>query len=84
MQAIRQNHNKAVEILKKVFTGGNVEPSLNIKMSTKDVVYVAFYVGDNLMIKNPDTIDEAVEQLKRNGLVLEALESLQNYLLFGM
>ena len=41
MQAIRQNHNKAVEILKKVFTGGNVEPSLNIKMSTKDVVYVA-------------------------------------------
>ena len=43
-------------------------------------VYVALQVDDDLMIKNIKTKDEAVEQLKKNGLVLKVFVSLQDYL----
>ena len=42
-----------------------------LKQSTKGIVYVALYIDDNLMIGIPDAIDEAVEQLKKNDLVLK-------------
>ena len=95
VQATRQYHEKAVEILGKVgFARGNVNPCLDMKntrvnvnpcldmkKNTKGIIYIASYVDDDLMIGNPEAIDKVLEQLKKNGLVLKVSDSLQDYLL---
>ena len=71
-----QYNKKAMEILKKVgFTRGNDDPCLCMKKSTKGIVYVTLYTDDNLMIESPESINDAAEQLKKNGLVLKVMES---------
>ena len=50
-----------------------------MKNSAKGIVYVVLYVFNNLLVVKPKTIDEAVEQLKKNELVLKVTESLQAY-----
>ena len=72
---------KAVKILKNFgFMRGNVDPCLNVKKSLKGIVYIACYVGSNLMLGNFKVTDNALSALKNNGLVLKVLEGLQDYL----
>ena len=67
--------------MKKVgFTRGNVDLCLYRKKSTNSIASIAMNLDDDLMIENPKTADETVEQLKKNGLVLKLMESLQDYL----
>ena len=53
---------------------GNDNPCLYVKKSAKGVVYVALYVDDSLMVGNIEAKD------RENGLVLEIMERLQDYL----
>ena len=81
VQAVCQYHKKVIKILKSFgFIGGNIDPCLYVKKSAKGIVYVAFYLDDNLMIGNSATIDEAILALKNKGLVLKIMEGLQDYL----
>ena len=81
VQVAWQYYKKAIEILKNSdFIGGTIDPCLYVKKSAKDVVYVALYVDDNLMIGDITTIDDAIKALKCKGLVLKIVEGLQDYL----
>ena len=76
VKAACQYYKKAVEILKSSsFIGGNIDPCLYVKKSTKGIVYIALYVDDNLMIDDIAAIDDAIVALK-----LKILEGLQDYL----
>ena len=78
VESSRQYNKKATEILKKVsFIRGNVNSLLFMKNSQ----IIQYYVDDNLMILNPAAIDEAVEQVKKNWLLLKISDSLEEYLL---
>ena len=46
----------------------------------KGIVYVALYINDNLIVGNPEAMDEAVKLLQENRLVIKAIDGLQNYL----
>ena len=46
----------------------------------KSIVYVAFYIDDNLMVGDIATNDDAIEAIKNKGLVLKIVEGLQDYL----
>ena len=59
-----------------VFIGGNINPYLYVKKSAKGIVYVALYVGNNLMVGDIAAIDKAIEALKNKGLVLKVVEGL--------
>ena len=62
IQAARQYNKKAVQILNKVgFTGGNIDTFLFMKENAKGIVDVALDIDGNLMIKNPEAIDERVD-----------------------
>ena len=77
----RQYYKKVIEILKNSdFVGGSIDPCLYVKKSVKGIVYVALYVGDNLMIGNMAAIDNAIEALKKKELVLKIVEVIQDYL----
>ena len=81
VQAARQCYKKAIEILKSSsFVGGSINPCLNIKKSTKVIVYVALYVDDNLMIGNIPIKNDAILALKNKWLVLKIMEGLQDHL----
>ena len=70
-----------MEILKKIgFTGGDVDPCLYMKKSKKGLVFIALYVDDNLMVGHPKAIDEAIEGMKKHGLVLKVEDELNDYL----
>ena len=77
-EAILQKGNQNFKEFR--FVGGNVDPCLNIKKSTKGIVYIALYVDDNLMVGDIKAIDDAIAALKNNGLVLKIVEELQDYL----
>ena len=51
-----------------------------MKNSAKGIVYAALNMYDNLAIGSPETVDEAVEQPRKYGLVLKVIESLWDYL----
>ena len=59
---------------------GSIDPCLYVKKSMKDIVYIALYVDNNLMVGNIATIDDAIKALKSKGLVLKIIEGLQDYL----
>ena len=44
------------------------------------MVYIVFYVDDNLMVGNVEVINDAITVLKDNGLVLAVVEGLHDYL----
>ena len=46
----------------------------------KDIVYLALYADNNLMIGDMATIDNAIEPLKNKALVLKTVEVPQDYL----
>ena len=48
-----------------------------MKKSSKGIGYKALYIDDNLMVGNPEAIDEITEALWKNGLVLKLVEGLQ-------
>ena len=80
LQAAWQYYKKTVDILKNsVFVGGSISPCF-LKKSMKDIVYIALYVDNNLMIEDIVTNDNAIEALKSKGLVLNIVEGLQDYL----
>ena len=81
VQAARQYNKKMVEILKKIgFTGGDVDPCLFVKRSSKGICFIAIYVDDNLLVGHPAAIEETIELLKENGLILKIEDDLHDYL----
>ena len=70
-----------VNIHRKIgFTRGDLDPSLFVRKNRSGVCYVAIYVNDNLMIGHEATINEAISQIKQEGLVLKVKDTLHNYL----
>ena len=51
-----------------------------VKKSAKGVVYIAVYLGDNLMVGNIAAIHDAIEALKSKGLVLKIMVELHFFL----
>ena len=81
VQAARQYNKKMIEILKKIgFTGGDVDPCLFVRRSSKGICFIAIYVDDNLLVGHPAAIEETIELLKENGLVLKVEDDLHDYL----
>ena len=81
VQAARQYHKKAVEILKKIgFSGGEIDPCLFSKKTESGIVIVALYVDDNLMIGHEKAIEEMIVQLEENGLKLKVENDFSDYL----
>ena len=79
VQAACQYYKKAAEILKSSgFIGGSINPCFYVKKNMKGIVYIAFYVINNLMVGNIATIDTAIESLKSKGLLLKIMERLQD------
>ena len=77
VHAKRQYYKKAVKIIKNLgFIGGNVNPCLCIKKSVKDIVHIAHYIGNNLMVSNIELIDNAISAFNNNWLVFKVLEGL--------
>ena len=63
-----QYYKNSVQILKKLgFIGGNIDPCLYVMNNKKDIVYVALYVDDNLMIVDIEAIEEAITANKKMG-----------------
>ena len=82
VQTDRQCNKKAVEILKKVgFTKGNVNICLYMKQGMKGKVYKALDTSDDLMVWNPEAIDEVFKQLQKHGFVLKVVDGLQDFYL---
>ncbi len=81
VQATRQYHKNAVEVLRKIgFKGGDVDPCLFWKQYKKKVVFVAVYVAENLIVGHPDASEDTIEQLKKNGFVVKVEDDLRDYL----
>ena len=82
VQSARQYHKKAVKILRKIgFEGGDVDPCLLVKESTKfGRIYIALYVDDNLIVGHPQAIKETIQELRDEGLVLKVEDDLKDYL----
>ena len=81
VQAAWQYYKKAVEVLKSSgFVRGSINLCLYVKKSMKDIVYVALYVDNNLMIGDIAAVDDAIEVLKNKGVVLKIVEVLKDYL----
>ena len=76
VKAACQYYKKAVEILKSSGVGGSINPCLYVKKSTKGIIYVAFYVDNNLMIGDCAAIDDVILALKNEGLLLKIVEGL--------
>ena len=70
-----------VDILKKIgFSGGFIDPCLFSRKNENGLVLIALYVDDNLMIGHSEAINEAIAQLRQNGLVLKVENELTDYL----
>jgi hypothetical protein len=81
VQAARQYYKKVRDILRKIgFTGGDVDLCLFVKNSSLDIVFIALYVDDNLLAGHPKAIKDAIEQMKKNGLILKVEDDLKDYL----
>ena len=83
VQAVRQYYKKTVEILKKSeFIGSIINSCLHANKNNEGEAYIALYVDNNLMVGDSKAIDDAITAIKENGLVLEIVEGLQDYLFF--
>ena len=81
VQAARQYHKKAVEVLRKIgFVGGDVDPCLYMRRNKFGIVFIAIYVDDNLMVGHPAAIEDAIEGMKQNGFILKVEDNLNDYL----
>ena len=82
VQSARQYHKKAVAILKQIgFEGGEVDPCLQVRESTKfGRVYIALYVDDNLIVGKEEAINEVIQELRDEGFTLKIEDDLKDYL----
>ena len=81
VQASRKYHKKMTDILQGIgFVGGIIDLCLFVRKSLADIVYIALYVDDNLMIGNPKAIDEVISFLRKNNLVLKIQDKLTEYI----
>ena len=81
VQAARQYYKKFVSVLKKLgFKGGYPDPCLMTRQTTNGVVFIAIWVDDSLLVGNKEAIDEAIDDLKREGFTLKVEGSLHDYL----
>ena len=81
VQAARQYHKKAVQILQKIgFEGGDVDPCLYVWKNNKGIVFIAIYVDDNLLVGNKEAIDKTIELLQKEGFNLKIEDNLEDYL----
>ena len=63
---------KAVGILKKLgFKGGEVDTCLFVHKSNKEIMFIALYVYDDLMIRDTAATNEVIQQVKHTDLVLK-------------
>ena len=68
VQSARQYFKKAVHVLKEIsFNGGEVDPCLFWRKSSKGMCYIALYVDDNLLVGDLPAIDETIEPLRSKG-----------------
>ena len=71
----------AVEILEKSrFVGGSISTCYCEKKNEKDIVYIALYKDNSLMVGDVDAIDKTLTVLQGNELTLKIVEELQDYL----
>lgn len=81
VQSARQYFKKAVRILKEIgFTGGDMDPCLFWRKSSKGTCYIALYVDDNLLVGDLAAIDEVIELLRSKGFILKVEDKLTDYL----
>jgi hypothetical protein len=81
VQAARQYYKKARGSLRKIrFTGGNVDPCLFVRKSLLGIVFIALYLDDNLLVGHPKAINDAIQQVKKHGLILKIEDDLKDYL----
>ena len=81
VQAARQYHKKAVQILRKIgFEGGDVDPCLYVRKSEKGIVFIAIYVDDNLLVRDEAAINETLKLLQKEGFDLKIEDNLEDYL----
>ena len=52
-----------------------------MKQSMKGKVYKALDTSDDLMVWNPEAIDEVFKQLQKHGFVLKVVDGLQDFYL---
>ena len=50
------------------------------KDGSKGIMYIALYINDNLMVVNPEAIDDAIKHLGKEGLIVKVINGLQDYL----
>ena len=68
-----------VNILRKIgFTRGDSDPCLFVRKNRFGICYVVIYVDDNLMIRHEASINEAIHQIKQEGLVLKVEDTLHD------
>jgi hypothetical protein len=81
VQSARQYFKKAVRGLKEIgFNGGEVDPCLFWRKSSKGMCYIALYVDDNLLVGDLPAIDETIELLRSKGFNLKVFDKLTDYL----
>lgn len=61
-----------------------MDPCLFHRQTGKIRVFFGLYVDDNLLIGDPAAIQEAIQDLKENGLVLKLDGNLNNYLSYNI
>ena len=70
-----------MNILMKISsTGGDSDPCLFVRKNKFGVCYIEIYIDDNLMIGHEVEINEAIHEIKQEGLVFEVEEDLHDYL----
>ena len=68
-----------VQILKKeILIRASVDPCPYKRKSGKGVMVITFYMDDDLLIGNPDVMEEAIELFQQNGLILKVEEDLHD------
>lgn len=81
VQASRQYYKRFAAVLRKIgFTGGDVDPCIFMKQSKLGKCYIATYVDDNLIIGHKKAIEDAVCQIRKEGLVLKIENDFHDYL----
>ena len=71
VQAARQYYKKFISVLKKIgFKGGYPDPCLLTRKNESGVVYIAIWVDDLLMVGDTKAINQAIEDLQKQGFTL--------------
>ena len=81
VQAARQYYKFFVKVLTEIgFELSKADPCLLVRRNDKGTVYFGVWVDDSLVIGDTKAIDDALDDLKKRGLVLKIAGSLKDYL----